>query len=397
VSRIRLALLLALACSRSSSPPDTSGFAAGETFLVIDDYVVMRLTIERADAREVIGSLFGSSRTYPRDSVIPVRTLGTAGCPQPGRIALVKTTESMWDIGLSLGLDGERCYLQEHAGTTQRAPGIVYELPAQFEPRLAKERADFERRRATRGWIARRPDNWIPNVGDDVVLALSTGLRPAKVVERRAGAVRITRGGAFKSDTIDEWRAVRDLAPLPSGSAPTTATATVCMTDDASRCLERLPPAAVKLPEITLADDVIARSLAFTDLMIELGAIHAIKPTARPGTLVFVLPDGTPVAETRYELALAQAPDGFFSMGWVLDRKEPTVTRPATFDGAEHVIYAKDVMGILERLAVATKATAFKKLDRDVVLLYEIRIVLPEAKRPQLGNASARFAAELAK
>jgi hypothetical protein len=156
-------------------------------------------------------------------------------------------------------------------------------------------------------------------------------------------------------------------------------------------------PTAVKLPEITLADDVIARSLAFTDLMIDLGAIHTQKPAAKPGTLVFVQPDGTPVAEMRYEVALAQAPDGFFSMGWALDRTEPTVARPAGFEGLERVINAKDVMGILERLAPTTNATAFKTIDRDVLLLYEIRIVLPEAKRPQLGNASARFAAELAK
>jgi hypothetical protein len=99
----------------------------------------------------------------------------------------------------------------------------------------------------------------------------------------------------------------------------------------------------------------------------------------------------------RYEVALAQAHDGFFSMGWVLDRKEPTVARPAGFDGLEHVIKAKEVMGIIERLAAATKPTAFKTIDRDVLLLYEIRIVLPDAKRPRLGNASARFAAHLRK
>lgn len=394
--RIAVFLLAAGACGRST-PERGDGFGAGDAYLAIEGDTLMRFTATRVSATEVAGEVFGSHRAHPRDRAIPVRELGAARCPPAGRIALVKTTDQLWDHGLSVGGDGERCYLQERTQSSQRDPAIVYELPARYEPAFAAARADLEARWARRTWVPKWPAGWHPEVGIEVVVRVAGGLRPAKVSAQRPGAVQIARGGAFSSDVVEEWRSPRQVAPVPPPGARPASGAFVCRGDDERACVELVPAAAAALPVVALADaDVIGRSLLVNDLLLELGAIHTRRAD---GKVVWVRPDGTPVLEARYEVALARDGQGAYAMGWTLTTGEPTLQRPAEGTWPERRIAPAQVLELVERLARIAQPVSYDKLGDDVVFVYAPRIVLPadDPLRAQLGAAARRVLADLAR
>lgn len=208
-------LVLAVGCG-----DQVSGLARGDTYLVIEAFSVQRYRVEVSGAGELTGELFGRSYKHSRDVVIPVRELGAARCPDPGKIALLKTTADLWDIGLTVGTDGERCYLQQQDKTSQREPLEVFELPMRVEPQVTALRAHFERRWERRTWVPRRPAGWTPMSGSDVVFARDESLGIAKVLEWRMGAVRLPLSPGRSGEPRDNWYSLRDVAPVPSSGVP---------------------------------------------------------------------------------------------------------------------------------------------------------------------------------
>ncbi len=384
--RFAVILLAVIACGRSKREHATE-LGVGDGYLVLEDDTLMLYTATRVDNTTVSGELFGSLHEHPRDHVIPERSLGAAHCPRPGGIALVKTTRNLWDFGLSVGSDGERCYLQERARSSQRDPKRVYELPVRYAQLFGTLRADLEARWARRSWVLKWPPKWRPEVGEDVVMRVARGLRAAKVIDLRPGAVKLARAGAFAGEIVDEWRSLRQIAPVPKTRPAGDAVA--CSLDDAHRCVALVPAATAELPVVALADaDVIGRSQLVNDLLLELGAIHTHH---EGGKVVWVRPDGTPVLEARYEIALAEDGQGTYSIGWVLSTAEPTVKRVAGIS-TERVIPAAQVLGLVEALARVAKPVSYDRLENNVVFVYEPRVVLPanDARRKHLSAAARR-------
>lgn len=388
------ALVLVVACGRSAEPG--VGFREGDAYLALNGDTLMGFRATRVTPALVNGEVFGSQREHSREQVIPERELGTAGCAPVGRIALVKTTDRMWDYGLAVGSDGERCYLQESSSSTQRTPAIVYALPARYDAMFAPFRPALEAQWARRTFVLRWPADWTPGVGMDVVMRAASGLRPAKIVERRPGALRLVVPGAFSGETTDTWRSPRQVAPVPSSSGPPTSGAYLCNTDDARACVELVPATAATYPVVALDDaDVIGRSHLVNDLMVELGGIHSRRMN---GKLVWIRPDGTPILEARSEVALTKDGEGTYAAAWTRANADD-IERPAGWSRAERDIRASEMLPTIEALARAAKPLLYQRVGDDVVFVYGPRIVLPadDALRSKLGAAARRTLADLSR
>lgn len=318
-----LPLLLA-ACTRPAPPPP--GSRPGDAILVdadqgiSDPFGLQRFIVDSVAGDQVSATLFGSHRTYALADTTPVAGL-ERGCPA-GEIVLVRVTEAMWDVSLALGGDGESCFVMATTGSEAWDPDRVHRLPPAWSARFAGRRRDLGLAWATHGWPPARPAGWRPGPGDEVLVRVgSRRAAPQLVAEARPYALRV---GA------DQWVSDRQIAPLPDGShravpgdvvhptgellvfmvvAADATGVTVArghdgegpphLAHDAYVILR--PPAAAGLPALPARADVVGRSLLLRDLLVDLGAIHSRRPPARPGVLVYIRADGSPVAEADVE------------------------------------------------------------------------------------------------
>lgn len=179
---------------RKQSPEVESGsadaaFLVGGTALLEDEFAdrtggwegFTAWRIAAVGTRELSLEHSVDVKFVPPEQAISLSVLQSQPSPQIGDLVLSELTDPFWHLGLYQGRAGEEALVCERAGSKHFPSSKVHRVPDALAKSWADRRVRLEIVREARNLVPRRPDDWVPKLGDAVVVWSSEGLVPGKI------------------------------------------------------------------------------------------------------------------------------------------------------------------------------------------------------------------------